>query len=141
MTLLQAIPAKQVGCNHLAMISTYLPFFFPLEPAGPLRAVGAPSKSSIEVALLRDGAGRGGAPGGVAVPGTVAGRDDGVLDPGGAGLAEIDGGLPPSPGAAGGTLGLAVRVEGPAFGGGGVLRADVLPSGSFLLTHFLRLLS
>lgn len=130
------------------MTSTYLPFFFPLEPAGPLRAVGAPSKSSIEVALLRDGAGRGGAPGGVAVPGTVAGRDDGVLDPGGAGLAEIDGGpperdggLPPSPGAAGGTLGLAVRVEGPAFGGGGVLRADVLPSGSFLLTHFLRLLS
>lgn len=49
------------------MTSTYLPFFFPL-PVFPFRACGAPIKSSIELAWLKD------------VPGRDPGPD---LDPGG----------------------------------------------------------
>lgn len=94
--------------HHFAMTSTYLPFFFPLEAAAPFRACGAPSKSSIELALLSDVAGReGGArpdpgPGGVEAAAPVeTGR--GMFAPAGggtpreddrAGLPERDGALP-----------------------------------------------
>lgn len=56
--------------NHFAITSTYpLPFFL-LLTVPPLRAVGAPRRSSIELALLREVVdGRGGAACGVGPPG------------------------------------------------------------------------
>lgn len=126
-----------------------------------MRAVGAPSKSSIELALLREVEGLGGGakppevPGGVGAAAPVeTGRGNGGGAPnvdGGAGLPEIDGGanapadddgrLPAlwaiGGVAAGGRLAvLPVLLAGPALGGGGVAAAGVAELGSFLLTHF-----
>lgn len=144
---------------HLAITSTYLPFFFPL-PAAPLRAWGAPSKSSIELALLKDVDGRGGGckpaelPGGVGTAAPVetdrGPSGGGIPNAEGAGLPGIDGGGAPAedPGrlltlggiAAGGTLAvLGVRLGGAGpRGGGGVPRTGALLLGSFLLTHFFK---
>lgn len=147
---------------YLAITSTYLPFFFPLTVL-PLRACGAPIRSSIELALPRDDLGRDG--GGVSpVPDTVfigasleadrgAGRaggspsEDCPLVGIGRASAEVDG--RPSELAAfgggpiGGSLAALATLDGgaEAFGGGGVARTGVPPSGSFLLTHFFRSLS
>lgn len=132
------------------MMSTYLPFFFALtEP--PLRACGSPSKSSMEVALLNDVAGRGGGIPGVddIERGTFPAARGGALDEGGAGLAESGGRLPMAEGALlsgpepiGGAPGLSDLAWGAGpFGGGGVLCANVLLPGSFLLTHLFSSLS
>ena len=103
---------------YLAITSTYRPFFLPRPPAAPFLAVGAPSKSSIELALLSDVDGRdGGAspspgaepaelPGGVCVGAaapvdTDRGRGGGApSDEDSAGLPAIDGGAAPAPGPA-----------------------------------------
>jgi hypothetical protein len=125
-----------------------------------LRACGAPSKSSIELALLNDVAGLGGAPaelpGGVGKTAPVD-TDRGIAgggapSEGGAGLADTDGGAPaeedgrlPEAPACGG---VAIAGGGPPlplidllggaepFGGGGVPRVGAALPGSFLLTHF-----
>ena len=144
------------------MTSTYLPFFFP-RAVPPLRACGAPSKSSIELALLRDVEGLGGGakppelPGGVGAAAPVE-TDRGIgggtpnVD-GGAGLPESGGGAPADDDgrlpaldaiggvAAGGTLAPLVVLLGPIRGGGGGAAAGVALLGSFLLTHFFRSLS
>lgn len=146
--------------NYLAITSTYRPFFFPF-PEGPLRAVGAPNKSSIELALLKEVEGLdGGAkppelPGGVGAAAPVdtdRGNGGGAPSPdGGAGLPDI-GGSANAPAdddgrlvalaiggvAVGGRLAvLPVLLAGPARGGGGGAAAAVAELGSFLLTHFL----
>lgn len=146
--------------NYWAITSTYRPFFFPF-PAGPLRAVGAPNKSSIELALLKEVEGLdGGAkppelPGGVGAAAPVdtdRGNGGGAPNPdGGAGLPDIgDGANAPADDdgrlaalamggvAVGGRLAmLPVLLAGPALGGGGVAAEGVAELGSFLLTHFL----
>lgn len=136
-----------------------------------MRACGAPSKSSIELAWLREVEGLGGGP--AELPGRdelspvvetalveidragpnagVGGRPRdvaGLLDSGGGGAPPDDDGRLPVPAGIGGTGGggilapLAVRLGGPiAFGGGGVARVGVALFGSFLLTHFFRSLS
>lgn len=148
---------------YCAITSTYRPFFLP-RPVLPLRADGAPSKSSIELAWLNEVEGLGGpaelpgrdeAPpaGGTAPVETdragpnagVCGRpsedDAGLLDSGGGGApADEPGRLPDAAGTAGGgmLLPLALLLGGAeAFGGGGVARAGVALLGSFPLTHFL----
>lgn len=152
--------------SYFAITSTYLPFFLPLT-VPPLRACGGPSKSSIELAVLSDVAGRGGGPeelpgrvGGAAAPvetdrGTALRNGGGAPSSDGAGLPVCGGGAPAEevgrlsgPGglgeAAGGgaLLPLAVLLGGAApLGGGGVPRDTVALLGSFLLTHFLSSLS
>ena len=150
---------------YFAITSTYRPpFFLPRPPAGPFRAVGAPSRSSIELALLNDVDGRGGggaspSPGPGAEPAillggvsldTDRGRGGGPpRDDDNAGLPAIDeGAKPPGPAeddgrldAIGGVLPklatLGALLGGPIRlgGGGGVADGVALP-GSFLLTHF-----
>lgn len=63
--------------NYFAITSTYLPFFFPFT-VFPFLACGAPSKSSIELAWLKD------------VPGRDPGPD---LEPGGVNPEETDRGI------------------------------------------------
>lgn len=150
----------QVYNGYWAITSTYRPFFFPF-PAGPLRTVGAPSKSSIELALLKEVEGLGGGanppelPGGVGAAAPVdtdRGNGGGAPNPdGGAGLPDIGGGanapadddgrlaaLAIGGVAVGGRLAvLPVLLAGPALGGGGVAAEGVAELGSFLLTHFL----
>lgn len=146
---------------HWAITSTYLPFFFP-RAVPPLRTCGAPSKSSIELALLRDVEGLGGGakppelPGGVDAAAPVeTDRGSGGTPSvdGGAGLPEIGGGAPADDEgrlpaldaiggvAAGGTLVPLVVLLGPIRGGGGGAAAGVALLGSFLLTHFFKSLS
>jgi hypothetical protein len=128
----------------------------------PLRACGAPIRSSIELALLRDVAGRdgGGPPGpdGVGTvppletdraigPGGGTPSEDGPLEAIGGAPADVEGRLSELTAIGGGPIGgvlvaLTVLAGGAeTFGGGGVARTGALLSGSFLLTHFFRSLS
>ena len=140
-----------------AMTSTYLPpfFFFAL---GPLRACGAPSKSSMLLAVLIPVPGLEGGPdanGGLASAGGLAGPSlsdgtPGVLarDPGppiGGGIDELRGGIEvggrrPVGGPAGwfGPPDALRAVAGGPLGGGGVAAGfDASDGPAFLLIHFL----
>jgi hypothetical protein len=128
--------------------------------------VGAPRRSSIELAWVKEDAGRGGGPpelpGGVGTAAPVdtergiAPRDGGTPSPENAGLDERGGGgislaedwgrLPAldmgGPTGGGMLPELAARLGGAEpRGGGGVARTAAAELGSFLLTHFLRSLS
>jgi hypothetical protein len=131
----------------------------------PLRAVGAPIKSSIELAWVKVEDGRRGGPlelpGGVGIDAPVEtdrGRGGGAspeipgLEERGAALDEEGGRLPEADiGGSGGTGGapfggmlpeLVVRLGGrDPLGGGGVARTGAALPGSFLLTHFFKSLS
>ena len=138
------------------MTSTYLPPLFLLFAVPPLRGPGAPSKSSILLALLILVAGRlGGAePGGPPSPPSGGGAEaDGKPVCGAAGEAAMDGGPEGGPlagvmtreggpdmgGPACGAAALLTLLEGGPLGGGGVAAVGAAASAPpFLLTHFLR---